>query len=59
MKEFDCNKCIKKNVCKYIESINKFYEDSLNISKQYTIDHDSDIYIPIINLQLRCLEYKN
>lgn len=57
IKGFDCKRCSKKVVCKYIESMNKFYENNLNIYEQYTINHDSDTYIPIIALKLGCLEY--
>lgn len=57
IKGFDCDKCNKKMVCKYIELMNKFYEDNLNIYEQHTINHDLDTYIPVIVLKLECLEY--
>ena len=57
IKGFDCNRCNKKTVCKYIESMNKFYENNLNTYEQYITNHDSDTYIPIIALKFDCLEY--
>ena len=56
-KGFDCNRCNKKIVCKYTELMNKFYENNLNTYEQYTTNHDSDTYIPIVALKLNCLEY--
>ena len=51
IKGFNCDKCNKNIVCKYIESMNKFYEDNLN-------NYEQDLNnLSIIILEFKCIEY--
>ena len=51
IKDFNCDKCNKKMVCKYIELMNEFYENNLN-------NYEQDLNnLPTIILKFECLEY--
>ena len=56
IKNFNCDKCNKITVCKYMESMKEFHKDILNTYEQYPINHDFE-YIPILSFKIDCLEY--